>query len=203
MKKALIALGLTGILLASSSVVKANDFVVEPESDTAVSYAAFDILGTGEWETTFVNYCKANGEDEYWIRLAFRGKRDKVLHYCTLIVDGEKYRLTAVPLDDKHYYAAQGITVNRADVGKARLLVSPPRFFDLSRELAAKIMAAKEITIIADRATRINTELHPSNKMMEDIHHAYSLRYANFSENWKPRDTAAEKAAEGQVAENE
>lgn len=190
MKKTLIALGIACALMSAG--VKANDFVVEPESDTAVSYAAFDILGTGEWETTFVNYCKSNGEDEYWIRLAFRGKRDKVLHYCTLIVDGEKYRLTAAPLDDKHYYAAQSITVNRAD-GKARLLVSPPRFFDLPKELANKLMTAKEITIIADRATRINTELHPSNKMLEDIQHAYSLRYADFADEWKPRDTASKK----------
>lgn len=196
MKKVLIALGIAGMLFASGAGVKANDFVVEPESDTAVSYAAFDILGTGEWETTFVNYCKAEGEDEYWLRLAFRGKRDKVLHYCTLIVDGEKYRLTAVPLDDKHYYAAQSITVNRADVGKARLLVSPPRFFNLPKELANKLMSAKEITIIADRATRINTELHPSNKMIEDIHHAYSLRYSDFENEWKPRDTALEKLGE-------
>lgn len=53
------------MLFLSSAGVSANDFVVEPESDTAVSYAAFDILGTGELETTFVNHCKSNGEDEY------------------------------------------------------------------------------------------------------------------------------------------
>ena len=49
MKKILIALGLAASLLIGN--VYANDFLAEPESDTSVSYAAYDVL-SGEWETT-------------------------------------------------------------------------------------------------------------------------------------------------------
>lgn len=42
MKKSLIAFGIALTLLSGSAY--ANNFVVEPESDTAVSYAAYDVL---------------------------------------------------------------------------------------------------------------------------------------------------------------
>lgn len=189
MKKFLMALGLTAVL--SAPAVFANEFVVEPESDTAVSFAAYDTL-SGEWETTFVNYAKADGDDEYWIRVAMRkGIKEKVLHYATLIVDGERYRLTAVPIDDKHFYAAQSITMNPTHglSDPALLFATWPRYFPVSRDIALKLINAKEVKIIYNRVGRINTCVTVNNRMLEDIHKAYSLRYADFNNYWKPNDS--------------
>lgn len=194
MKKSVIALGMALAMLTGSAY--ANNFVVEPESDTAVSYAAYDVL-SGEWETTFVNYCNSNGEDEYWLRLAFRGRQSKVLHYCTLNVDGEAYRLTAVPFDDKHFYAAQSVTLNMAKGGfmgdPGILLVSHPRYYAIPQKVATKLLSAKKVSLTVHRTTRLNTELTVNNKMLEDLHRAYGLRYADFNTVWTPKDTAAEK----------
>lgn len=194
MKKSVIALGMVLALLTGSAY--ANNFVVEPESDTAVSYAAYDVL-SGEWETTFVNYCNSNGEDEYWLRLAFRGRQSKVLHYCTLNVDGEEYRLTAVPFDDKHFYAAQSVTLNMAKGGfmgdPGILLVSHPRYYAIPQEVATKLLTAQKVSLTVHRTTRLNTELTVNNKMLDDLHRAYGLRYADFNTVWTPKDTAAEK----------
>lgn len=192
MKKFLLSLGMATML--AMPVAFANDFVVEPESDTAVSYAAYDVL-SGEWETTFVNYCNADGQDEYWLRLAFRGRQSKVLHYCTLDVDGEQYRLTAIPVDDKHLYAAQAITLNMAKAGNmwgdlSRLLVSYPRYYPIPTEVANKLMTAKKVVLTVHRVHRINTQLILNNKMLDDLHRAYTLRYADFNNVWKPKDTA-------------
>ena len=184
MKKILIALGLAASLLIGN--VYANDFLAEPESDTSVSYAAYDVL-SGEWETTFVNYCNSDGKDEYWLRLAFRGRQSKVLHYCTLEVDGKKYRLTAVPFDDRHFYAAQTITIYD---GK---LVSQPRYYAIPTSVANQLMTADKVVLTVNRFHRLNTELIVNNKMLADIHKAYSLRYADFDDFYNPKDTAAEK----------
>nr|DAU83334.1 MAG TPA: hypothetical protein [Caudoviricetes sp.] len=195
MKKLLVALGMATML--AMPVVFANDFVVEPETDTSVSYAAYDVL-SGEWETTFVNYCNANGQDEYWLRLAFRGRQSKVLHYCTLDVDGEQYRLTAVPFDSKHFYAAQSVTVTMAKPGSligdfGMLLVSHPRYYAIPTEVANKLMTAKKVVLTVNRVHRLNTQLTVNNKMLNDLHRAYSLRYADFNNVWQPKDTAKDK----------
>lgn len=189
MKKLLCSFALVSMLAMPAF---ANDFVCEPESDTAVSYAAYDVL-SGEWETTFVNYVNADETHEYWLRLAFRGRTTKVLHYCTLEVDGENYRLTAIPFDDKHYYAAQSISLNKAKAGQGGdegiLLVTAPRYYPLTKEMAGKLVNAKKIKLTVQRLQRINTELIPNDKMMKDLKKAYTLGYADFENEWKPKDT--------------
>ncbi len=189
MKKVLLSLAIASML---SIPAFANDFVCEPESDTAVSYAAYDVL-SGEWETTFVNYVNSDESHEYWLRLAFRGRTTKVLHYCTLEIDGEVYRLTATPIDDKHYYAAQSISLNvsnpyRGD--QSILLVTAPRYYPLTAEIAQKLVTAKDVKLTVQRLQRINTELIPNNKMMKDLRKAYTLNYSDFENEWKPKDSA-------------
>ena len=190
MKKILLSLAVASML---SIPAFANDFVCEPESDTAISYAAYDVL-SGEWETTFVNYVHSDETHEYWLRLAFRGRTTKVLHYCTLEIDGESYRLTATPIDDKHYYAAQSISLNQAkswDAGdNGILLVTAPRYYPLTAEMAQKLATAKEVKLTVQRLQRINTELIPNDKMMKDLRKAYTLGYADFENEWKPKDSA-------------
>ena len=191
MKKFLLSLAVASMI---SIPAFANDFVCEPESDTAVSYAAYDVL-SGEWETTFVNYVNSDETHEYWLRLAFRGRTTKVLHYCTLEIDGESYRLTAIPFDDKHYYAAQSISLNRAKPGNGGgdfgiLLVTAPRYYPLTEEMARKLTTAKKVKLTVQRLQRINTELIPNDKMMKDLKKAYTLNYSDFEKEWKPKDSA-------------
>lgn len=78
MKKTLIALGIAATMAVSTPTF-AHDFLFEPESDTSVSYSVLDILSS-KWETTFVNYAKADGKDEYWIRASVRIGNSKLLH---------------------------------------------------------------------------------------------------------------------------
>ena len=190
MKKLLLSLAVASMI---SIPAFANDFVCEPESDTAVSYAAYDVL-SGEWETTFVNYVNSDETHEYWLRLAFRGRTTKVLHYCTLEIDGESYRLTAIPIDNKHFYAALSISLNKAKAGSGGdegiLLVTAPRYYPLTQEMAQKLATAKKVKLTVQRLQRINTELIPNDKMMNDLKKAYTLNYADFENEWKPKDTA-------------
>ncbi len=141
-----------------------------------------------------MNYVHSDETHEYWLRLAFRGRTTKVLHYCTLEIDGESYRLTATPIDDKHYYAAQSISLNKAnprDPGdEGILLVTAPRYFLLTEEMAQKLVSAKNVKLTVQRLQRINTQLIPNDKMMKDLRKAYTLRYADFENEWKPKDSA-------------
>lgn len=187
MKKFLIALGLATVLSMPSAF--AYKFYVEPESDTAVSFNVYDVLD-GKWETTFVNYANSNGDDEYWIRAASRYDQTKLLHYLTLTIDGESHRLVSIPLDSKHYYAATSASTTRGAIGSAHYS-SMNRYYPLSKDLAFKLLHAKEIIITYHTNKEINCDIRVNKDVIANLQKAYSLRYADFNDYWQPVDKRA------------
>lgn len=185
MKRFLVALGLATVLSMPS--VFAYTFYVEPESDTAVSFNVYDVLD-GKWETTFVNYVNSNGNDEYWVRVASRYNQTKLLHYLNITVDGESYRLTAIPVDSKHYYAASSANTKYGDVGKNAHYSSLNRYYPIPTDLAFKLLHAKEIIITYNTDKEINCDIRVNQGVIENLKKAYSLRYGDFNNYWKPTD---------------
>jgi hypothetical protein len=196
MKKILIALGIATVLFQPTSF--AYKFYVEPESDIAVSFNVYDVLD-GKWETTFVNYANSNGDDEYWIRVASRYDQSKLLHYLSLTVDGESYRLTAIPLDSKHYYAASSANITRGDLGNKAHYSSLNRYYPIPTDLAFKLIKAKEIIITYNTDKEINCDIRVNKNVIENLHKAYSLRYADFNNYWKPIDKRMRLQQEGKT----
>lgn len=196
MRKFLIALGLATVLSMPSAF--AYKFYVEPESDTAVSFNVYDVLD-GKWETTFVNYANSNGDDEYWVRVASRYDQTKLLHYLTMKVDGESYRLNAIPLDSKHYYAASSANTTYGDFGNNAHYSSLNRYYPIPIDLAFKLLNAKEIIITYNTDKEINCDIRVNQKVIENLKKAYSLRYADFNNYWKPIDKRLKLQQEGKT----
>ena len=193
-KKFFVALGLATIIYMPSAF--AYKFYVEPESDTAVSFNVYDVLD-GKWETTFVNFANANGDDEYWIRVASRYDQAKLLHYLNLKVDGESYRLTAIPIDSKHYYAASSANITRGDLGHNAHYSSLNRYYPIPTDLAFKLIKAKEVIITYNTDKEINCDIRVNKNVIENLHKAYSLRYADLNNYWKPIDKRLKLQHEG------
>lgn len=177
MKKFLVALGLATVLSMPSAF--AYTFYVEPESDTAVSFNVYDVLD-GKWETTFVNYANSNGDDEYWIRVASRYDQAKLLHYLTMTVDGESYRLTAIPLDSKHYYAASSANTTRGDLGHNAHYSSLNRYYPIPTDLAFKLLNAKEIIITYNTDKEINCDIRVNQKVIENLKKSVFFKICRF-----------------------
>lgn len=196
MKKFLVALGLATVLSMPSAF--AYKFYVEPESDTAVSFNVYDVLD-GKWETTFVNYANSNGDDEYWVRVASRYNDSKLLHYLTMTVDGESYRLNAIPLDSKHYYAASSANIKQGGVGNTMHYSSLNRYYPIPTDLAFKLLHAKEIIITYNTDKEINCDIRVNQGVIENLKKAYSLRYADFNNYWKPIDKRLKLQQEGKT----
>ena len=74
-----------------------------------------------------------------------------------------------------------------------RKLVPQPRYYAIPTSIASQLMTAQKVVLTVNRFHRLNTELIVNNKMLADIHKAYSLHYANFNDFYNPKDTAVEK----------
>ena len=61
-------------------------------------------------------------------------------------------------------------------------LVSQPRYYAVPTAIANQLMTAQKVVLTVNHFHRLNTELIENNKMLADIHKAYSLRYANFND---------------------
>ncbi|WP_307974483.1 hypothetical protein [uncultured Dialister sp.] len=185
MRKFLLALGMATLLAMPTSF--AYRFYAEPESDTAVSYDVYDVLD-GKWETTFVNYANADGSNEYWLRVASRYDQTKLLHFLTITVDGESCRLTAIPLDSKHYYTGSSAITTQGDMGHNMHYASQSRYFPISADLAAKLAQAKEIIITYNTNLQINCDIRVNKDVIENLKKSLPLKYADFNNYWKPED---------------
>lgn len=185
MKKFLLALGMATLLAMPTSF--AYRFYAEPESDTAVSYDVYDVLD-GKWETTFVNYANADGSNEYWLRVASRYDQTKLLHFLTITVDGESYRLTSILFDSKHYYAGSSASTTEGDMGRNMHYSSLNRFYPISSDLAMKLVQAKEIIITYNTNKQINCDIRVNKDVIENLKKSLPLKYADFNNYWKPED---------------
>mgnify|MGYP007002644559 CR=1 FL=1 len=161
----------------------------EPESENAVSYTTFDDLKS--WETGFVNYALSNGDNEYWIRVAVKIKKEKVLHYCTLNIDGQDYTLYAVEPDYKHLRAGAAPFYDVNTTTKAddfRVFSSECEYFPLSQELVDKLIKAKDVRLEFNRIRRLHNHVKVPTDMLTKLQENLQLKYADFDKYWDPKN---------------
>lgn len=185
-KKALIA---TMMMTIFSLPVFAFQTSYEPESENAVSYTTFDDLKS--WQTGFVNYAKSDGTNEYWIRVSVKIKKEKVLHYCTLVIDGQKYTLYAIEPQYKHLRAGSAPfydihTDTLAD--DFRVFASDSVYFPLSTELVNKLLTAKDVRFEFNRIRRLHNHAKVPDDMLAALQKNYQLKYADFNRYWDPKN---------------
>lgn len=116
-----------------------------------------------------------------------------------MAVDGESYRLTAIPLDSKHYYAASSANTTRGDLGHNAHYSSLNRYYPIPTDLAFKLLNAKEIIITYNTDKEINYDIRVNQKVIENLKKAYSLRYVDFNNYWKPIDKRLKLQQEGKT----
>lgn len=177
--------------LASAITLPSMAFQVsyEPESETAVSYTTFDDLKS--WQTGFVNYAKADGTNEYWMRVAVKIKKEKVLHYCTLNIDGTDHTLYAVEPDYKHLRAGSAPFYELQTTMKAdnfREFASECVYYPLSQDLVDKIVAAKEVRLEFYRIRRLHNHAKVPEDMLNALKTNLQLKYADFGNYWDPKN---------------
>lgn len=154
MKRALLALVFAGFMVFQSSAT----YLAQQESDTAVSFSS---QAPG---VDFVNYAPSNGNDEFWVRAS--GGGEKLLHYATLTVNGESYRLRVVPADDKHLFAA---VPGKIDVSA--------RYYRIDTDLAYSLLEAKKISLTTYKANGEETTVSID---AGEVKKAFGMRYADY-----------------------
>lgn len=185
--KKIIMMCICSVFLLVGSAFAYKD-AFEPESDTAVSYSTYSVEKQST-EVVFTKYATADpSKDEYWIRLSRRQNREKILHYITLNVDGQNYRLTAFAPDYHHATTAE-TTIDQVAIGlfaAAPITRSGFRYFALSPELVAKLATAKHVYFVYSRYNRINMKYDIPDDFLEAIQRNNKLEFVDFSKYWHP-----------------
>lgn len=184
MKKSLLSLAFLSLI---SFPVFAVDIVCEPESDTAVSYGIYSV--PQNVEVTFVKYATNNNQDDYWIRISERSQKDKLLYDMTLIIDGQPYRLLAIPPDDKHAEASLSMIEQSTSAVAFTIpatVRTPFRYYPLAPELVDKLENAKSASIIYNKVKRINIKIDLTPDFLAKIQNGFKLTYVDYPKYWKP-----------------
>ena len=161
----------------------------EPESESAVSYTTFDDLKS--WQTGFVNYDKADGTNEYWLRVSVKIKKENILHYCTLNIDGQNYTLYATEPQYKHLRAGSATFYDVEETAKAdifRVFASECMFFPLNQDLVNKMINAKEINLEFYRIRRLHNHAKVPDDMLNQLKINLQLKYSDFDKYWNPKN---------------
>lgn len=177
------------LTMAASFFSSAYDTSYEPESETAVSYTAFDDLKS--WQTAFVNYAKADGSNEYWIRVSVKIENEKVLHYCILNLDGKDYPLYIMEPHYKHIRAGSAPYYSTAFAQPAnnfQVFASDSVYFPLSSDLVQKILSAKEVRLEFNRIRRLHNHVKIGDDMLGKIKEHFQLKYTDFDKYWDPKN---------------
>lgn len=186
LRKLLLTLALSSVLAAPSFAFRTS---YEPESETAVSYTTFDDLKS--WQTGFVNYAKADGTHEYWIRVSVKIKREKVLHYCTLTIDGKDYTLYAMEPQYRHLRAGLAPFYDVDETIKKdifRVFASDDVYYPLSQELVDKIQNATEVRMQFYRIRRLHNHVKIPDDMLVKLKENLKLTYSDFNKYWDPKN---------------
>ena len=181
-KKLLLSLALTSLLSFPSFAYRD---IYEPESDTAVSYSTYSIE-KHQTEIVFVKYAAMNGNDDYWIRLSQRFN-GKILHYMSLNIDGEYYRLLA---EDPSYKESSGgsSTVATSTTGLLGMFTgnlypinrTPIRYFHLTPDLVNKISNAKKVFILYSNLSTVNIMCVLPDDFLQGIKKNFKYEFSDF-----------------------
>ena len=178
----LLTILLAAILFTSPCFAKT---ACEWESDNAVSYTANQDKGGTSIQVYFVNYAKSNGENEYWIRLLSGRPNNKILHWASLYIDGEEFKLKAIENPSEKYSLAGSSFYNFLYVNPSTDI---PRYFTLSKEIIDKILTAKEIYIIYNMQTSINRKIGYSDEKLREVKDMMICTFSEHDKYWKPTD---------------
>ncbi len=190
MKRFLRCAALASVLVSALSMSAfAFETSYEPESENAVSYTTFDDLKS--WQTGFVNYAKADGTNEYWIRVSVKIKKEKVLHYCLLDIDGQKYTLYAMEPQYKHIRAGSAPFYEVNTTAKAddvRVFASDCVYFPLSPDIVDKLIHAKEVRMEFNRIRRLHNHVKVPDDELAQLKENLQLKYSDFNKYWDPKN---------------
>lgn len=184
MKKLLLLVALSSVLAFSSFAYKD---VYEPENDDAVSFSTYSVEKQST-EVVFTKYAKADGNDDYWVRLSRRQNGEKILHYIFLNIDGVNYRITAmVPTYEQAMTAQTTIDKQSSSIfGIMPIARTAFRYYPISPELVTKISTAKSIYILYSRFNRLNMKFDIPSDFLAEIQKNFKLEFKDFPKYWHP-----------------
>lgn len=166
-----------------TSVCFAHKLGYEPETDTSASFSATDQYGYNY--ITFVNYAKNDGTRDYWVRLRIFKGETKILYNAALIIDGVKYELNPVyNVTSKYAYAAY--TNIDFNFYHGVSIVQPFRYYDIPQNIVDKILTAKKIVFVYNRADKLRIQVPLYNDYVKDIQSVFALKYSDLNTYFKP-----------------
>lgn len=184
MKKILLLLALSSALSFPSFAYKD---IYEPENDDAVSFSTYSVEKQST-EVVFTKYAKADGNDDYWIRLSRRQNGEKILHYIFLNIDGVSYRITAmVPTYEQAMTAQTTIDKESSSIfGVLPIARTAFRYYPLSHEMVEKLNVAKSAYILYSRFNRLNMKFDIPSDFLAEIQKNFKLEFKDFPKYWHP-----------------
>lgn len=190
-KKLLVATLVASMLVASTCL--AEQVAYEPEDGGGASFSTHDFIKSGRTDIYYTHYVTKDNTSEHWFRISYSGSSIKLLDNMSLIIDGTRYDITAVPNPgEKYTLAGLSLIDNRDHIVPFGGFVSTPRsntrFFVLSDEQVEKLKTAKQVKIIIHTTYAVNLKLDIKDKFLASINKMNSYQLIDLNELWKPKD---------------
>lgn len=167
-----------------TSVCFAAKVAYEPETPDSASFSATDEYSPFIF-ISFVNYANKDGDNDYWVRMTIMQDYSKILYNASLNIDGVKYDLTPVYNPDyKYIYAASSNIPNHVQNNMHG--VQPFRYYVIPQDVAIKIMSAKKVTFVYNRADKLNLQVPLYDNYLAKIKSVFALKYSDLNTYFKP-----------------
>ncbi len=170
-------------LCTISSICFAGKLAYEPETPTSASFSATDQYANQF--ITFVNYAKADGHSEYWVRFTILSDNNKLLYNASLNIDGIVYELQPVyePTYKYEYAAYSNIdnNIHRNISGS-----QPFRYYLIPSDIVEKIKTARKVIFIYNRINKLDVPITLYDNYLQNIKSIFDLKYADLSTYFHP-----------------
>jgi len=192
-KKAVIAVFTASLLTAG--VCMAEQTAYEPEDGGGASFSTHDFISHRiiGMDIYYTNYVNPNHSHEHWFRISCSGSRVKLLDHMSLIIDGTRYDIQALPSPSEKYILAGYSLVDNKNhlvpfggfVASAR---SNTRFFILTDEQVEKLKTAQNAKIVLDTTKAVNMKFDITKDFLASINKMNGYELADLSNLWHPND---------------
>lgn len=175
---------LTCLICMVVSVSFAAKVAYEPETPDSASFSATDEYSPFIF-ISFVNYANKNGSNEYWVRMTIMQDYSKILYNAALNIDGTNYDLQPVYNPDyKYIYAATSNIPNHVQNNIHG--VQPFRYYVIPQNVINRIISAKKITFVYNRADRLNLQVPLYDNYLAKIKDVFALKYTDLGAYYHP-----------------
>lgn len=167
-----------------TSISFAAKVAYEPETPDSASFSATDEYSPFIF-ISFVNYASRDSSNEYWVRITIMQDYSKILYNAALNIDGTNYDLQPVYNPDyKYIYAATSNIPNHVQNNMHG--VQPFRYYVIPQTVIDKIMTAKKIIFVYNRADRFNLQVPLYDNYLAKIKDVFALKYTDLDTYFKP-----------------